>query len=155
MRSTPAPLKIRRVRGKNQFGSFLVSPRPYEKFSVVRFRSLSSRAEKSVLSGWRVNLLRIEGNRNSNRYIREVLQPEIVVFLQGIRGATFLQDNARPHVADCLRLLLSTHVTNAWPAYSPYLMPIEHVWDLDLIGQHLARDSRPTASKINFCCAYK
>ncbi|GFX38844.1 transposon Tf2-11 polyprotein [Trichonephila clavipes] len=32
-------------------------PRPYEKFSVVRFRSLSSRAEKSVLSGWRVNRL--------------------------------------------------------------------------------------------------
>ncbi|GFS97254.1 hypothetical protein TNCV_1824261 [Trichonephila clavipes] len=43
--------------GKNQFGSFLVSPRPYEKFSVVRFRSLSSRAEESVLSGWRVKRL--------------------------------------------------------------------------------------------------
>ncbi|GFX51038.1 hypothetical protein TNCV_2733891 [Trichonephila clavipes] len=38
--------------GKNPFGSFLVSPRPYEKFRVVRFRSLSRRAENSVLSAW-------------------------------------------------------------------------------------------------------
>ncbi|GFW27456.1 transposable element Tc1 transposase [Trichonephila clavipes] len=44
------------------------------------------------------NLLRIEGNLNSNRYVREVLQPEVVPFLQGIPGTIFQQDNARPHV---------------------------------------------------------
>nr|XP_042910796.1 uncharacterized protein LOC107441252 [Parasteatoda tepidariorum] len=47
----------------------------------------------------RSNLIRIEGNLNSNRYVREVLQPEVVPFLQGIPGAIFQQDNARPHVA--------------------------------------------------------
>ncbi|GFW77701.1 transposable element Tcb2 transposase [Trichonephila clavipes] len=40
-----------------------------------------------------------------------------------------------------------------WPAYLPDMSPIKHVWDL--IGRCLARDTRPTASKTNFCCAYK
>ncbi|GFY09331.1 transposable element Tc1 transposase [Trichonephila clavipes] len=35
----------------------------------------------------RSSLLRIEGNLNSNRYVREVLQPEVVPFLQSILGA--------------------------------------------------------------------
>ena len=48
--------------------------------------------------GWS-NLLRIEGNLNSNRYVREVLQPEVVPFLQGISGALFQQNNERPYVA--------------------------------------------------------
>ncbi|GFV34535.1 transposable element Tcb2 transposase [Trichonephila clavipes] len=32
-----------------------------------------------------------------------------------------------------------------WPAYSPDMSPIEHVWGL--VGRHLARDPRPAASK--------
>ncbi|GFW49321.1 transposable element Tc1 transposase [Trichonephila clavipes] len=51
----------------------------------------------------RFNLLRIEGNLNSNRYVREVLQPEVVPFLQGISGDIFQQDNAGPHVAKTVR----------------------------------------------------
>ncbi|GFW39020.1 transposable element Tcb1 transposase [Trichonephila clavipes] len=51
----------------------------------------------------RANLLRIEGNLNSNRYVREVLQLEVVPFLQSILGAIFQQDNARPHVAQTVR----------------------------------------------------
>ncbi|PRD24948.1 UNVERIFIED_CONTAM: hypothetical protein NCL1_42335 [Trichonephila clavipes] len=46
----------------------------------------------------RSNVLRIEGNLNSNRYVREVLQPEVVLFLQGSPGAIFKQDNASPHL---------------------------------------------------------
>ncbi|GFU17091.1 transposable element Tc1 transposase [Trichonephila clavipes] len=34
----------------------------------------------------RSNLLRIEGNLNSNKYVREVQQPKVVPFLQGILG---------------------------------------------------------------------
>ena len=36
-----------------------------------------------------------------------------------------------------------------WPAYSPGLSPIEHVWDL--VGRSLARDPRPAASKDEIC----
>ncbi|GFW11546.1 uncharacterized protein TNCV_3810651 [Trichonephila clavipes] len=32
----------------------------------------------------RSNLIQIVGNHNSNRYVREVLLPEVVLFLQGI-----------------------------------------------------------------------
>ncbi|GFU63773.1 hypothetical protein TNCV_3321701 [Trichonephila clavipes] len=51
----------------------------------------------------RSNLLRIEGNLNSNRYVHEELNPEFVPFLYGIPGAIFQQDNARPHVAKSVR----------------------------------------------------
>ncbi|GFW36851.1 transposable element Tc1 transposase [Trichonephila clavipes] len=37
----------------------------------------------------RSNLLRIEGNLNSNSYIHEVLQPYVVSFLKGLPGAIF------------------------------------------------------------------
>ena len=43
-------------------------------------------------------LLRIEGNLNSNRYIREVLQPEVLPLFQTTWQTIFQQDNARPHV---------------------------------------------------------
>ncbi|PRD31571.1 UNVERIFIED_CONTAM: hypothetical protein NCL1_23155 [Trichonephila clavipes] len=56
----------------------------------------------------RSNLLQIEGNLNSNRYVREVLQPEVVPFLQGSPGAIFQQDNAHLHVAKTARLLFSS-----------------------------------------------
>ncbi|GFU76613.1 hypothetical protein TNCV_1272621 [Trichonephila clavipes] len=55
----------------------------------------------------RSNLLRIEGNLNSNRYVHEVLQSKVVPFLQDIPGAIFQQDNARPHVAKTVRDLCS------------------------------------------------
>ncbi|GFW03562.1 transposable element Tcb2 transposase [Trichonephila clavipes] len=49
--------------------------------------------------------------------------------MQRLPGAIFQQDNARPHTArvsqDCLR----TVTTLPWPARSPDLSPIEHIWD--------------------------
>ena len=44
----------------------------------------------------RYNLLRIEGNLNSNRYFRELLLAEVMSFSQCIAGAIFGQDNDRP-----------------------------------------------------------
>ena len=42
----------------------------------------------------RSHLLRIEGNLNCNRYIRKVLQPEVLPLLQATPHAIFQQDNA-------------------------------------------------------------
>ncbi|GFV42316.1 transposable element Tcb2 transposase [Trichonephila clavipes] len=63
----------------------------------------------------RTHLLRIEGNLNSNRYIHEVLQPEVVNFLQCIPGAIYKQDNARPHALKRLfeTFFTSTHGTSS------------------------------------------
>ncbi|GFT82815.1 transposable element Tc1 transposase [Trichonephila clavipes] len=63
----------------------------------------------------RSNLLRIEGNLNSNCYVREELQLEAFPFLQGYPGAIFQQNNARQHVCkDCSKLQYSpTHATSS------------------------------------------
>ncbi|PRD18591.1 UNVERIFIED_CONTAM: hypothetical protein NCL1_60088 [Trichonephila clavipes] len=51
----------------------------------------------------RSNLLRIESYPNSNRYVREVLQPEVISFLRGTPGAIFQQDNTSLHIAKTVR----------------------------------------------------
>ncbi|GFW51399.1 transposable element Tc1 transposase [Trichonephila clavipes] len=44
-------------------------------------------------------------------------------------GAIFQQDNARPHTARFAQDFLRHFQTHPWPARSPYLSPVEHVWD--------------------------
>ncbi|GFU06190.1 transposable element Tcb2 transposase [Trichonephila clavipes] len=92
--------------------------------------------------------LRIEGNLNGNRYVCEVLEPEVVRFLHSIPGGTFQKDNAHLHVARNVRDFCSAKHMQLlpWPVYSPDMSPIEHMWDL--VGRRLARDLRLTASKI-------
>ncbi|GFU46201.1 transposable element Tc1 transposase [Trichonephila clavipes] len=98
----------------------------------------------------RSQLLRIVGNLNSTRYINEVLQPQAISFLQGLPGALFQQGNARPLVAKTVKSYLDSQQVqlHPWPAHSPDMSQIEHVWDI--VGRRLAR-----TSKTNFGCAYK
>ncbi|GFV34082.1 transposable element Tc1 transposase [Trichonephila clavipes] len=79
----------------------------------------------------RLNLLRIESNHNNNRCVREVLQHEIIPFLQGIPRADFQQDTARLHVAKTVRNFCPDQHMQLlpWPAYSPDMSPIMHVGD--------------------------
>ena len=112
-------------------------------------RTLAVMVWDVILYHGRSSLLRIVVNLNSNRYIRGVLQPENVPFLQGIPGAICQQDNAHPHVAKTSREFCSAQRMQSlpWPVHSPglFIPPIEHVWDL--VGQRLARDPSPAASK--------
>ncbi|PRD25438.1 UNVERIFIED_CONTAM: hypothetical protein NCL1_40943 [Trichonephila clavipes] len=68
----------------------------------------------------RSNLIRIEGDLNRNRYVREVLQPEIFPYLQDIPGAIF-QDNAHPHVVKTVQDFCSAQHMQLlpWLAYLP------------------------------------
>ncbi|GFV17675.1 transposable element Tc1 transposase [Trichonephila clavipes] len=50
-------------------------------------------------------------------------------FLNGLPGAIFQQDNARPHTARVAQDFLRHFQTLPWPAHSPDLSPVEHVWD--------------------------
>ena len=91
----------------------------------------------------RSRLLRIEGNLNSNRYIREVLQPEILSLFQATPHAIFQQDNARPHLARIVQTFFQRRRVSLlpWPVLSPNMSPIEHVWDM--VGRRLIRHSPP------------
>ncbi|GFX20798.1 transposable element Tc1 transposase [Trichonephila clavipes] len=95
----------------------------------------------------RSNFLRIDSNFNKNRYVPEALQPEVFLLFQGIPGVLFQKDNARPHIAKTVRDFCSAQHMQLlpWPAYSPDMSPIDHVWNL--VGRHLSRDQRPAASK--------
>ncbi|GFT33826.1 transposable element Tcb1 transposase [Trichonephila clavipes] len=64
---------------------------------------------------------------------RDVILEQVRLF-RGAMGAEFLfmDDNARPHRANIVdECLQSEDITRMdWPAYSPDLSPIEHVWDM-------------------------
>ncbi|GFY31339.1 transposable element Tc1 transposase [Trichonephila clavipes] len=53
--------------------------------------------------------------------------PHVGPFLNGLPGAIFQQDNARPHTARVAQNFLRHFQTLPWPARSPDLSPVEHV----------------------------
>ena len=87
----------------------------------------------------RPRFLRIEGNRN----IREVLQPEVLPLLQANPHTIFQQYNARPHVARIVQAFFQRWWVSLlpWPARSPDMSFIEHVWDM--VGRRLIRQGPP------------
>ena len=74
----------------------------------------------------------INGNFNAQRYRDEI--PIVVPFIHHLM---FQHDNAQPHVARiCTKFLEAENVpVLPWPAYSPDMSPIEHVWDA--LGRHV------------------
>ncbi|GFV06776.1 transposable element Tcb2 transposase [Trichonephila clavipes] len=54
-----------------------------------------------------------------------------------------IQDNARPHVDKTVKSYLDSQQVQLlpWPAYSPDMSPIKHVWNI--VGRRLVRDLRP------------
>ena len=77
-------------------------------------------------------LVVIEGNMTALRYIAQILRPTLLPLLAQHRDViTFQQDNARPHTARITMAFLGEHGVNVlpWPAYSPDMSPIEHLWD--------------------------
>ena len=83
-------------------------------------------------STWQ-DLVIVDGNLNSRRYIDELLRPVVVHYVQNIgQGALFQDDNARPPRARIVDAYLQQEqITRVdWPACSPHLNPIEHAYQL-------------------------
>ena len=84
-----------------------------------------------IIGRRKTNLIVVQGNRNAQGYINQILQPEAVYFLQRHGPAILMHDNARPHVARICRQFLNKNNVNVvpWPAVSPDMNPIEYIWD--------------------------
>ncbi|GFV63017.1 DDE_3 domain-containing protein [Trichonephila clavipes] len=71
----------------------------------------------------------MRGTLMDQRYVDDILRPHVGPFLNGLSGAIFQQDNARPHTARVAQGFLRPFQTLPWPTRSPNLSPVEHVWD--------------------------
>lgn len=98
----------------------------------------------------RTELVCIEGGSlNHIRYIEEILGEHVVPYAPYI-GEDFIlmQDNARPHAARAVDEYLDrVGLTRMeWPARSPDINPIEHVWDM--LGKRV-RHHIPSPSNLH------
>ncbi|GFW20317.1 transposable element Tcb2 transposase [Trichonephila clavipes] len=77
----------------------------------------------------RSTLIVMRGTLTGQRYVDDILRPRVGPFLNGLPGAIFQQDNARPLTARIAQDFLLLFQTLPWLARSPDLSPVEHVWD--------------------------
>ncbi|GFX14953.1 transposable element Tc3 transposase [Trichonephila clavipes] len=87
------------------------------------------------------------GPVTAQRYIDEVLEPYVCLFRDAVGlDFIFMDDNAPCHRALLIDDFLETENIQrmSWPANSPDLNPIEHVWDM--LGRQIAAISHPPSS---------
>jgi hypothetical protein len=89
----------------------------------------------------KLDVVTIQGNLTGDQYIRDVLQPVVVPHFDNHPLATrpvYMDDNARSHHSRAVTAYLQSEAVTfiPWPAMSPDLNPIEHIWDM--LGHRIA-----------------
>lgn len=114
--------RVYRRVGERFQDNCVVERRPFGGGSVMVWGGITANA--------RTPLVVIDGNLTGARYRDEILQAHVIPFVQQ-HHVTLQHDNARPHVARVVTDFLTQQNVDVlpWPAVSPDLSPIEHVWD--------------------------
>ncbi|GFV87943.1 HTH_Tnp_Tc3_2 domain-containing protein [Trichonephila clavipes] len=96
-------------------------------FIVERHTTIS---QGVTVWGWdtRSSLVVLQGTLTARRYVDDILTPIVLFMLSSRPGAIYQQDNARPHTARLSQQCLQGYDVLPWPARSPDLSPIEHVY---------------------------
>ena len=91
----------------------------------------------------KTDLVIIRGNLTARRYIDEVLQPVVIPWLFQNPRTVYQHDNATPHTAVITRNFLNANNVHLlpWPARSPDMSPIEHLWDH--LGRRIRQRQQP------------
>ncbi|GFT22501.1 transposable element Tc1 transposase [Trichonephila clavipes] len=109
--------------------------RPGERYnfspSVLRHtaRTAGVMAWRAIASDSPSTLIVMRRTLTGQRYVDDILRPHVGPFLNGLRGAIFQQDNARPHTARVAQHFLRHFQTLPWPPRSLDLSHVEDVGD--------------------------